>query len=56
MFSSYLFNYHFYHMVQNTQRSGAPIFKGVLTDNPPSPGKVDHTTRVYVPYCFQTVV
>ena len=31
-------------------------FMFVLTDNPPSPGKVDHTTRVYVPYSFQTVV
>ena len=24
-------------------------FKCVLTDNPPSPGEVGHTTRVYVP-------
>ena len=27
-----------------------------LTDNPHSPGKVGHTTGVYVPYSFRTVV
>ena len=26
-----------------------------LTDNTPSPGKVGHTTRVYVPYSFRIV-
>ena len=32
-------------------------FKCVLVDNPPpSPGEVDHTTVVYVPYSFWTVV
>ena len=31
-------------------------FKCVLTVNPPGPGEVDHTTGVYVPYSFQTVV
>ena len=31
-------------------------FKCVLTDNPPSPGEVDHITGVYVPYSFRTVV
>ena len=31
-------------------------FKCVLTDNPPSPGEVGHTTGVYVPYSFRTVV
>ena len=33
-----------------------PILRSILTDNPPSPGKVDHTTGVYVPYSFRTVV
>ena len=28
----------------------------LLKDNPPNPGKVGHTTRVYVPYSFQTMV
>ena len=28
----------------------------ILTDNPPSPGRVSHTTAVYVPYSFRTVV
>ena len=27
-----------------------------LTDNPSSPGKVGHTTRVYVPYSVRTEV
>ena len=31
-------------------------FKCVLTENPPSPGEVGHTTGVYVPYSFRTVV
>ena len=31
-------------------------FKCVLTDNPPSPGEADHTSGVYVPYYFRTVV
>ena len=31
-------------------------FNCVLADNPPSPGEVGHTTGVYVPYSFQTVV
>ena len=33
-------------------------FKCVLTDthNPPSPGEVGHTTRVYIPYSFRIVV
>ena len=31
-------------------------FKCVLTENPPSPGKVGHTTAVYVPYSFWTMV
>ena len=26
------------------------------TDNPPSPGKVGHTARVYTAFSFQTVV
>ena len=33
-----------------------PILRSLLTDNPPSPGKVGHTTGVYVPYSFRTVV
>ena len=33
-----------------------PILRSLLTDSPSSPGKVDHTTRVYVSYSFQTVV
>ena len=33
-----------------------PILRSLLTENPPSPGKVDHTTGVYVPYSFRTVV
>ena len=32
-------------------RAGVP-FKRVHTDNPPSPGKVDYTTGVYVLYSF----
>ena len=28
----------------------------LLEDNPPNPGKVGHTTGVYVPYSFQTMV
>ena len=31
-------------------------FNCVLVDNPPSPGEVGHTTGVYVPYSFRTVV
>ena len=31
-------------------------FNCVLADNPPSPGEVGHTTGVYVPYSFRTVV
>ena len=31
-------------------------FKCVLTDNPPIPGEVVHTTRVFVPYSFRSVV
>ena len=30
--------------------------RSLLTDNPPSPGNIGHTTGVYVPYSFQTVV
>ena len=31
--------------------------RSLLTDNPPSPERVNgHTTGVYVPYSFQTVV
>ena len=33
-----------------------PILRSILTDNPPSSGKVGHTTEVYVPYSFRTVV
>ena len=34
-----------------------PVLRSPLfTDNPPSPGKVDLTTGVYVPYSFSTVV
>ena len=33
------------------------LLRSLLTDNPPCPGKVSHTTRVYnVPYSFRTVV
>ena len=35
----YLFHNHFHHMARNTQQSGLQ-FEGLLTDNPPSPGKV----------------
>ena len=38
-------------MVQNTQQSGVPI-KCVLTDNPPSPGEVGHTTGGIRPLLF----
>ena len=31
-----------------------PILRSILTDNPPSPGKVGHTTRVYIPYSSWT--
>ena len=31
------------------------LLRSLLTDNPASPGKVGHTTRVYVPYSFRTV-
>ena len=31
-------------------------FMCVLTNDPASPGKVDHTTGVYVPHSFRTVV
>ena len=51
----YLFYNHFHLTVCNTQQGGLQ-FKCVLTDNPPSPGKVGHTTGVYVPYSFQTMV
>ena len=30
----------------------SPIIRSLLTENPPSPVKVGHTTRVYVPYSF----
>ena len=29
-----------------------PVLRSLLTDNPPSPEKVGHTTGVYVPYSF----
>ena len=32
-----------------------PILRSLLTDNPPSPGKVSHTAGVYVLYSFRTV-
>ena len=32
------------------------ILRFLLTDNPPSPGKVGPTTGLYVPYSFRTVV
>ena len=35
---------------------GYSLFRSLLTDKPPSPGKVSHTIRVYVPYSFRTVV
>ena len=35
---------------------GYPYIRYPLTDNPLSPGKVDHTTGVYVRYTFRTVV
>ena len=37
-----------------TERRGSNL--SVLVDNPPSPGEVGHTTGVYVPYSFRTVV
>ena len=30
--------------------------RSLLTDNPPIPERVSHTTGVYVPYSFRTVV
>ena len=33
-----------------------PTLRTVLSDYPPSPGKVNHTTRVYIPYSFRTVI
>ena len=32
------------------------MLRSLLTDNPPSSGKVCHTTGVHVPYSFRTVV
>ena len=34
----------------------SPILRSLLTENPPSLVKVGHTTKIYVPYSFQTVV
>ena len=48
----YSFTYLFNHFQQKTRLE----FKCVLADNLPSPWKVGHTTGVYVPYSFQTVV
>ena len=36
-------------------RAGLQL-KCVLTDNPPSPGEVDYTNGIYVPYSFRIVV
>ena len=33
-----------------------PVLRSLLADNPPSPEKVGHTTGVYVPYSFRTLV
>ena len=33
-----------------------PILRFLLRGNPPTPGKVGHTTGLYVPYSFRTVV
>ena len=33
-----------------------PVLRSLLTDNPPGPGRVGHTTGFYVPYSFRTVV
>ena len=41
--------------VEHTTKWGSSL--SVLTYNPPcSPGEVDDTTGVYIPYSFQTVV
>ena len=48
----YSFTYLFNHFQQKTRLE----FKCVLADNLPSPWEVGHTTGVYVPYSFQTVV
>ena len=39
-----------------TQNRAGLQFKCVLTDIPPSPRKVGHTTEIYVPDSFRTVV
>ena len=33
-----------------------PTLRSFLTDNLPGQGKVGHTTGIYVPYSFRTVV
>ena len=54
---SYSYSYTIYRSPHALQHLKViPILRSPLTDNPPSPGKVDLTTGVYVPYSFSTVV
>ena len=56
-FSVLFIIYYIYFIITSTIWWGAQQsrlqFKCVLTENPPSPGKVGHTTAVYVPTLFE---
>ena len=41
-----------YNTVLKEDHEVIPILRSLLTDNPPTPGKVGHTTGVYIPYYF----
>ena len=43
---------HYLQVVIGTPKRGITILRSLLTDNPPSPGKVGHPTGVYVPSLF----
>ena len=43
---------HYLQVAIATPKGGITILRSLLTDNPPSPGKVGHPTRVYVPSLF----
>ena len=44
------------YLITSTIWCGTHSRARLLADNPPSPGEVGHTTRVYVPYSVRTVV
>ena len=57
----FIYIYIFIYLITSTIWCGAHNrarlqFKCVLKDNPLSPGEVGHTTAVYDPYSFRTVV